>query len=269
MIHEIIPVSGFSPALKHSSATLKSYARPQEGFLGEEGGRWGVIVMPGGGYQVTAPSEGEPVCLAFLGAGIQAFLLEYSVVPAVWPQALLEASASVAWVRQNARRYGIAPNKIAVCGFSAGGHLAGCTANLWNAPVVTEPLGLTGREARPDAAVLCYPVVTLRHPCGTRDNLFPDGNYAPEASLETSVTGDNPPTFLWGTCTDDNVPIQNCLLYAGALDDKQVPFELHIYRNGPHAMGLATADSAWDPARMDPRVSSWHGLCVSWMKELG
>lgn len=267
MLHDIIPAAQFAPALAQSGAVLKTYARPQEGFLSEAGGRWGVIVLPGGGYGVTAKSEGEPVALAFLGAGVQAFLLEYSVAPARWPQQLLEVAAAIAWLRANADKYGVAPDKIAVCGFSAGGHLAGCAANLWEHPAIGQTLGLTGAQARPDAAILCYPVTTMgQFGSGmTRANLFGEAAPAPETSLETSVTDRNPPAFLWATCTDGSVPVENTLMYAAALRARGVPFELHIFNKGPHAMGLATGESAWQTDHTDARSAGWFGLCVEWL----
>ena len=269
MIHERLTAEQFAPGLD-SGAALTVYARPREEFLAEEGGRWGVIVLPGGGYQVNAKSEGEPVALAFLGSGIQAFLLEYSVAPVRWPQALLETAAAIAFLRKNAARYGVAPDRIAVCGFSAGGHLAGCAANLWDSPVVLDRLGLTGELTRPDAAILCYPVITMGQFGSdmTRSNLFGEGPVVAETSLENSVTPNNPPTFLWATYTDGSVPVENTLLYASALRARGVPFELHIFDKGPHAMGLATGDSAWNADHTDVRAANWHPLCVSWLKGL-
>lgn len=269
MIHNIIPAAEFAPLLTDSAAVLTTYARPAEGFLAEEGGRRGVIVLPGGGYGVTAKSEGEPVALAFLGAGVQAFLLEYSVAPARWPGQLLETAAAIAWLRAHAGEYGVAPDKIAVCGFSAGGHLAGCAANLWDHPSV-RALGLTARQARPDAAILCYPVITMGRFGSdmTRANLFGDSAPAAETSLENSVTAENPPAFLWSTCTDGSVPVENTLLYAGALREHSIPFELHIFNKGPHAMGLATGESAWQADHTDPRAAEWFPLCLSWLNSL-
>lgn len=270
MIHETLTAAQFAPALQESSATLKTYARPQEGFLAETDGRWGVIVLPGGGYQVNAKSEGEPTALAFLNAGIQAFLLEYSVAPVRWPQQLLETASAIAWLRANASKYGVAPDKIAVCGFSAGGHLAGCAANLWDYAVIEEKLGLTGEQARPDAAILSYPVITMGEFGSqmTRSNLFGDALAMEETSLENSVTDRNPPTFLWATYTDGSVPVENSLMYANALRAHSVPFEMHIFNKGPHAMGLATVESAWQEDHTDERASAWHPLCVSWLKSL-
>ena len=270
MIHETLTAAEFAPALADSKAVLNTYARPQEGFLAEAGGRWGVLILPGGGYGIVAPSEGEPVALAFLGAGVQAFVLKYSVAPARWPQQLLETAAAIAYLRRNAKRYGIAPDEIAVCGFSAGGHLAGCAANLWDHPVIEQTLGLTGEQVRPDAVILSYPVITMGEYGSdmTRSNLFGEAPAAAETSLETSVTDRNPPTFLWATYTDGSVPVENTLMYANALREKDIPFDLHIFNKGPHAMGVATPDSAWQEDHTDERAREWHPLCVSWLKSL-
>ena len=270
MIHEVLTAAEFAPMLADSGAVLNTYARPREGFLAEDGGRWGVLVLPGGGYGIVAPSEGEPVALSFLGAGVQAFVLQYSVAPARWPQQLLETAAAIAYLRKNARRYGISKDKIAVCGFSAGGHLAGCAANLWDHQVIRDSLGLTGEQVRPNAAILSYPVVFIKDGGEnmTRDNLFGQSAPVRETSLETSVTGNNPPTFLWTTYTDGTVPMEHTLAYANALREHDVPFELHVFNKGPHAMGLATPDSAWQDDHTELRAAQWHSLCVGWLKNL-
>ena len=270
MICEVLTAAEFAPALTDSEAVLNTYARPKEGFLAEDGGRWGVLVLPGGGYGIVAPSEGEPVAMAFLGAGVQAFVLKYSVAPARWPQQLLETAAAIAYLRKNARRYGISKDKIAVCGFSAGGHLAGCAANLWDHQVIRDRLGLEGEQVRPNAAILSYPVVFIKDGGENmvRDNLFGESPLVPETSLETSVTKNNPPTFLWTTYTDGTVPMENTLAYANALREHTVPFELHVFNKGPHAMGLATPDSAWQEDYTDLRAAQWNQLCVGWLKGL-
>jgi acetyl esterase/lipase len=272
MIHECLNAEQFGPMLPHSStgATLSTYARPKEGFLAESGGRWGVLIMPGGGYELTSRSEGEPVALAFLGAGIQAFLLNYSVSPDRWPQALLETAAAIAYLRKHAKKYGIDPNKIAVCGFSAGGHLAGCMANLWQDTMFEKLLDLSSQQVRPNAAVLCYPVITMGKfgSKRVRENLFEDGPVVSEASLENSVTINNPPTFLWSTVSDPLVPVENTLLYASSLREQGVSFELHVFPKGPHAMALATEQSSWQKENVNTQVKNWHNLCVGWLKGL-
>ena len=138
---------------------LDIYCRGRTGLLADDGARWAVLILPGGGYERIAPAEGEPVALAFLAAGIQAFVLSYSVLPALWPRQFLEGAAALAWMRANAPELGFRPDQVAVCGFSAGGHLAGCLAGGYAEPLLNERLGLTPEQVRPDAAILGYPVV--------------------------------------------------------------------------------------------------------------
>ena len=137
---------------------LDIYCRGRTGLLADDGARWAVLILPGGGYERIAPAEGEPVALAFLAAGIQAFVLSYSVLPALWPRQFLEGAAALAWMRANAPELGFRPDQVAVCGFSAGGHLAGCLAGGYAEPLLNERLGLTPEQVRPDAAILGYPV---------------------------------------------------------------------------------------------------------------
>ena len=273
MIYRSVSREELHPNLPAGSAKvrLRAYLRPKRGVMGDDGHRWAVIVCPGGGYQVLAPSEGEPVALAFLAAGVQAFVLDYSVELVRYPVALMELAASVAWVRRHAEEYGIDPHRIAVCGFSAGGHLAGCASNLWDHPVLA-PLCLKPEEMRPDASILCYPVITSQARKGHRlsfSRLLGEGvPVPPEISLEKSVSERTPPTFLWATVTDGTVPVENTMEYAAALREHDVPFELHLYADGPHAMGLATRESAWSPEYENPHAATWHGLCVEWLRRL-
>ena len=272
MIYERLGRAEICPALPAGAAeiSLTAYARERIGRA-PWGARWGVLILPGGGYRVTADSEAEPVALEFLHGGVQAFVLHYSVEPDRWPQAFLEAAAALAFLRRSAARYGICPDRVAVCGFSAGGHLAGCLANLWADPVIGETLGLSPEEVRPDAAVLCYPVISAgdwgKHRSFARltgrEELPPE---LEKLSLEKSVTAGNPPTFLWTTDTDRTVPAENTLLYAWALRRQGVPLELHYYGHGPHAMGTATAESGGDPGWQDGQAATWLPLCIRWLE---
>ena len=269
MLYEVFSREELNPRLPRgrTDSKLTVYARPRSGMVADDGNRWAVLILPGGGYELTAPGEGEPVALAFLAAGVQAFVLDYSVAPDRWPQAFLEACAAVDFIRRNREKYGV--SRLAVCGFSAGGHLAGCVANLWNRPLLREQLGLEGTRARPDAAILSYPVVSSdpqlkMAPCF---ETLTGGAPAPVIlSLERSVTRDNPPTFLWTTVTDATVPMEHTMRYAAALRSAGVPFELHVFSDGPHAMGLATGESAWDAEHRNRRAAAWQPMCVSWLE---
>ncbi|MFQ9916811.1 MAG: alpha/beta hydrolase [Flavonifractor plautii] len=128
---------------------LDIYCRGRTGLLADDGARWAVLILPGGGYERIAPAEGEPVALAFLAAGIQAFVLSYSVLPALWPRQFLEGAAALAWMRANAPELGFRPDRVAVCGFSAGGHLAGCLAGGYAEPL---PERAAGADAGAGAA---------------------------------------------------------------------------------------------------------------------
>ena len=254
------PLGALCPALE-TQAVLTACCRGRTGMLADDGARWAVLILPGGGYRRVAPAESEPVALAFAAAGVQAFTLSYSVLPARWPQQLLEGAAALAWLREHAARFGFRPDRVAVCGFSAGGHLAACLSCLWREPVLKETLGLAPEQVRPDAAILCYPVIN-------------EGKYLDPLGPDTPrpdrrIPADHPPAFLWTTGADGTVPPANTLDYVRGLGERGVPFELHLFQEGSHAMGLADRESARDPAHYDAHAAAWHGLCVDWLKRRG
>lgn len=251
---------------------LRTYVQDRLSLLSDDGRRWAVLILPGGGYGLTSPNEGERVALAFLAAGVPAFVLDYSVAPDRYPSALLEAAAALHFIRSHAPDYGADPHRVAVCGFSAGGHLAGCLSNLHGSPEVGGAVGLSPHEIRPDAAIFCYSVLTAQpgrcHPGSFENLLGPGAEVPPFLSLERSVTEHNPPSFLWCTATDPSVPCDSTLLYAAALREKGVPFEAHIYAKGPHAMILGTRETAGDESKLDAHVATWHSLCLEWLHSL-
>lgn len=224
--------------------TLQLYLLPAIDELPHTAKRPMVIVLPGGGYHFTCPREAEPIAMKFLAAGMHAAVLNYSVAPSQYPVAALEAAWCVRECRQNAEIWSIDPDAIYLLGFSAGGHLCATVGTIWNDPVFHQALG-GGASWRPDAQVLCYPVITMgkfTHE-GSRDNLL--GENAPaerlhDFSMENRVTAETVPTFLWSTTTDAAVPVENTLQYAAALQKAKVPFEMHVYEKGPH--GAATCE---------------------------
>jgi len=231
-----------------------------------------VVLCPGGAYFFTSDREAEPIALKFFAAGYNVFTLRYSVAPDRYPTALLQVCGVIAHIRAHAAEYHVAPDKIAVCGFSAGGHLAASAGTLWKAPVVAETLGVEASLCRPDRMILCYPVITsgeFAHR-GSFDNLLGPGagkEALSAMSLETRVDGDSAPAFLWHTFSDESVPVENTLLMAGALRRAGVPFELHIYPEGAHGMSLGSYQSLRVGAenQIFPLASSWMGLCIAWL----
>ncbi|MBQ9785286.1 MAG: alpha/beta hydrolase [Clostridia bacterium] len=202
-----------------------------------------VIVFPGGGYSHTYEGEAEPIALSFLSHGFCAFVLNYSVYPARFPQALLEGLHAVRFVREHAEEYGIDPARISVCGFSAGGHLAASVGTLWKHACLDGMLEGDRRLYRPDSLVLSYPVINPLHR-GSFLNLFSQNEeeLTPEVvellSLENRVDGDTPPTFLWHNSDDQAVPVECSLVFALALHRSNVPFEMRIWEKGGHGTCL-------------------------------
>ncbi len=226
-----------------------------------------VIICPGGAYRWISDREGVPVAQAFLAKGISAFILSYTVAEnGRFPCALIEAFSAVRYVRAHADAYRIDPDRIYLCGFSAGGHAAAAAGVLWNHPVA-ESLGFTGRRHRADGLILGYPVITggeYAHRDSIR-NLLGDA-YSAETvelvSLEKQVNVETPRTFLWHTAADRSVPVQNSLLFADALIRNGVETELHVYPRGEHGLSTARFD-VLTPGRftIDPfmleTVRSW------------
>jgi len=206
--------------------------------------RSAVIVVPGGGYHFRAAHEGENVALKFNSLGFHAFVLEYRVAPYVFPAAQEDAIRSVRLVRYHAEKWHIRPERIALLGFSAGGHLACSTGILFDKIPARNWDETDSVSARPDALGLCYPVITANVPYAHRDSFVKllgrefSAEEAETLSLENQVRPDMPPTFLWHGGEDSFVPCDNSLLMTEALRRCHVPVELHIFRKGGHGIDL-------------------------------
>ena len=229
-----------------------------------------IVVCPGGAYAFCSPREADPVALAFFAKGYQTFVLYYPVAPnASAFRPLIAASRAIVHLRENAGNYHIEPKQVAVCGFSAGGHLALSTGVLWNAPEVRAAVSAPNGENRPAAMILCYPVVT----CGefthaeTRANVTgSEGACALDDtfSLEKHVGADTPPVFLWHTVADESVPVENALLLLTALRKGGVPFESHLFADGEHGMSMCT----YEVGSPDAHNARWFMLCCEWLGKL-
>ena len=237
--------------------------------MGREGQKRPVpVICPGGAYRFCSRREAEPIALHFLTDGYCVLVLSYSVAPKMFPRQLQEVAGVLELICQSAEQWHCDTEKIALMGFSAGGHLAARYANAYDIPQV--------RWAVPhskgvQASLLCYPVISsredLRH-AGSFRNLTGTEECTrwEQVSCEKLVTEKTPPTFLWHTAKDNAVPVANTLVYGQALAEHGVPFEMHIFPEGAH--GLATADGVTNdsiPAGVG-KNALWLPLAKEWLK---
>ncbi len=228
------------------TATLTSYVLGDDPGLTGGQPRPAVLVLPGGGYRYCSPREAEPLALAYLAEGFDAFVLEYATGDHPWETSYADALAGLERVRDHAQSAGTHPAPVAVVGFSAGGHLAAS-------------LGVSAPR-RPDALVLGYPVT-----------LASFGPVMGKRIIDTveAVDDATPPTFLFSTQGDRTVPIEHSLAFCSALARHGVPFESHIYLLGPHGISLAKPLTATGRADfVDADVAGWVADSVRFLHQV-
>jgi len=230
-----------------------------------------IVICPGGGYHFCSDREAEAVAVKFLSYGFNCGVLYYTCHPVGhFPCALGELAKTVAFVRQHAEQMNTDPQKIAIMGFSAGGHLAGCLGTFWHEKWLSQEVGLDGECFRPNAQVLCYPVITSGEKAhlGSFQNLLGQrfDELKDSLSLEKRVTKDTVPTFIWTTLEDKSVPIENTLLYASALKSAEVSFAMHVFSRGLHGLSLATLEVASKKhPEANEEVSQWPDMVSKWL----
>jgi acetyl esterase/lipase len=238
--------------------------------------RRAIIVCPGGGYQFLSDRESEPVALQYFAAGLNVFILRYSINEKARGNApLIEAATAVRHVRENAEKYHVDPKYVFITGFSAGGHVAACCGTMWKDAAVLAAMGDAPYGIwKPTATVLCYPVITAtaRTHFGSIDTVSGGHGGEPETierwSVEKHVDADTAPAFVWHTFDDGAVPIQNTLLYVNAMAEAGVPFEYHVYPSGVHGLSLANKETWVGQPGLDvPAVAGWIRDAIRYVTE--
>ena len=234
--------------------------------------RSAMLVIPGGGYGgVCSDREGEPIAMAFIPYGYNAFVLHYTVErKKKFPAQLIEAAIAMKYIRENAEKLNIDPKRVFAVGFSAGGHLAGSLGILVDHPAVRAVVPTD--IARPTGIILCYPVVSgviTGLESGTFRNLLctdtPSAEELAETSLELHVTKDAAPLFLMHTSNDDLVDVNNAFVLGQAYHAAGLPFEMHILPDAPHGAALANRITSFGNARwMKPAVADWVRQAAAW-----
>lgn len=226
------------------NVSLTAYIQPVGGEFGGLSERPAVLIIPGGGYHFCSDREADPVAFPYLKAGYQAFILRYSLnEQAEWPRPLEDYEEAMAMILARAGEWHVVPERIAVIGFSAGGHLAACAATM--------------AVHRPNAAILGYPVI--------------DGacarDYLPSApDVPSAVDRYTCPCFVFATRTDNLVPVSNAVHMVDALCANGIAFESHIYANGPH--GLSTGDSSLNHLPFCGRYPAWVPDSIAWLEDV-
>lgn len=259
-----------------NDVTLTTYILDDSSEMLQGKSRPAVLICPGGAYLCCSDREGEPIAMAFLRYGYNAFVLRYSVAydgtrpyhetdfanqtinpVKLHPEPMREIGLAFACIYEHRKEWKTDAKQIAICGFSAGGHNCAMYATHWSKPVITDFLGVDKEILRPAACILGYPLTDYLYmyeatkKAGTDAfNFFTVANRLmmgedwenEEKLLDMSpdrlVTKEVPPTFIWATAKDELVPVAHSTKYATALAEAGIPFELHIFQDGAHGMAL-------------------------------
>jgi len=226
-----------------------------------------VVICPGGGYGIVSyEREGHQFARWLSGLGVTSFILKYRLKEFGHPAPIQDVLRAIRIVRSRAAEFKIDPARIGIMGSSAGGHLAATASTLYNHPAGRTGAALDGVDARPDFAILMYPVITFQDPAahaGSRTNLLganPPADLVDLFSLEKQVTSATPPTLLIHTQADTVVPIENSILYFQALTRAKVPAEAYLFEHGTHGMGLNPGFGT---------ASAWTARAEEWLRGRG
>jgi acetyl esterase/lipase len=229
-----------------------------------------VVIFPGGGYSGLASNlEGRQFADWFTARGFRAFILSYRLSSHGYllPVPLLDARRAIEVVRARAQDYHIAPDRIVVIGFSAGGHLAALAGTQFvpGNPDAEDPIERV--SSRPDYLVLGYPWIGAISTDTSHLSYCKQFNVMDQCetlraaySPDLFVTKDTPPTFLYHTFNDRTVPVEQSLRFYEALVKAGVPSEMHIFANGAHGSGLGKGD---------PALDLWPNLLENWLRAQG
>lgn len=227
-----------------------------------------MVICPGGGYERLAPHEGRDYALWLNQHGVACFVLKYRLGSGGYhyPAELEDVTRAMRWVRARARDYEINRRRIGVLGSSAGGHLASMLLTHFDAGNLKATDPIARQSSRPDLGILCYPVITMAGEYahqGSREKLLgkrPSLKLEKYLSSQLQVKADTPPCFIWCTYPDKIVPMENSLMFAGALRKHHVPFAFHVYEKGGHGLGLAD-----EPPFVHPHP--WTRDCLFWLRQ--
>ena len=271
-----------------SNATLTAYIQDPYIEYHLLGNRPAIIICPGGAYIGVTEKEAEPVALKFLSMGYQAFVLRYSIGAGLarFPAPFIDAAKAIMLVRQNAKRWYINPDKINLCGFSTGGHVAATLAATWQEEYLAKAINADNHLFKPNALLLGYPLLDLSQfkmknfeKSHQMHNLLemmfnvaygtinPSEKLINEWNCINRITSHMPPTFLWTTSEDAIVGVEECLNFIKLLAVNHISYEFHIFEKGAHGLSLGdqTVGYSENEIRRDGNAHIWVDLALNWL----
>lgn len=287
---------------------LKTYILDNSKELLNGKSRPAIIINPGGAYLNLSDREAEPIAIAFANMGYHAFVLKYSIginsdmcidifdflqrpelhtelnPLANYPNPIIEIGKAFTVIHENKETWFVDVDKIALCGFSAGGHNVAMYSNLWHSDMISDALNCSREILKPAAAILSYPMIDYRimYNDQTFDipilaEIFKHSSKSylgvEEPTLEQmemvspnlNVNEYTPPMFIWATSEDLMVPVENAARMAVALASESIPFEFHVFESGEHGLSKATQATAENIKQIDRDASKWMDLAESWL----
>ena len=228
-----------------------------------------VVVLPGGSYEYCSVREGDPIAFEYFCAGYNVILLkQYSVNEnASEYRAVLDVYRTIQIIRENAAEWNCS-DLIAVCGFSAGGHLAATTGVMWNHKEVHDRLTTHEFDHKPNAMILSYPVIvsnefahvnSISHISGAEPGTA-EYNYW---SMDQHVNQDTVPAFLWHTVDDTCVPVENTLAMLNALQKNHISYECHLFPEGVHG----SSNCSEETGSYNPYAGRWMEMSIQWLNK--
>lgn len=278
--------------------TLTTYIVAEQGELAGIKKRPAVLICPGGGYFNCSDREAEPVALAFAALGYHAFVLRYSTyaegnpelpefpVPIkkhlTHPAPVRDIGKAMLYIHEHYKIWNVDTERIAVCGFSAGGHNSAMYGVYWDKPLLIDYFKVDKEMLKPAAMILGYPLTDYIFMRDTEMDamsreFFDQSNRAfigednetdeilEKVSPARLVSESTPPAFIWATSADNLVPVQHSLRMAHALADKNIPFEIHIFEEGDHGLSVATQAGAIAKSQINKDAAQWTTLAGKWL----
>lgn len=229
-----------------------------------------LLIIPGSGYRIDPDlpkQEGERVAKHYCEKGVNVFCLRYRVKPDYFPLPILDSRRAIRYIRYHSNKFGISKNKIAVMGYSSGGHLA-ASLFAFEQKIDYENIDAVDNESFvPNYQILCYPVIGFNKDNyyihrSSPENLLDDkyDEYKDSLSLEFSQTNIMAPTFIWHNFDDSGVSVINSLKYAENLRNQGVSVEMHIFPDGDHGVGFPVENT-----KVANHCKQWIDLLTKWL----